>query len=191
MPPKNKALKALPVTWEGEMAAKGTPGRGSAPSQQTLSIRNRHIACLETVLNLNSTVDSKTSWQEHWKLLIYDGQCRDVISTLFKVADLRKHGVTLHLSLHSDRQPVQDVAALYLVEPTSENVQRIARDCAAGLYDSMYLNWSSSIAQEQLHMLASAVAEADAAHPLAREVSQIDVERGSPGIGVGVNTPRM
>lgn len=154
------------------MAAKGTPGRGSAPSQQTLSIRNRHIACLETVLNLNSTVDSKTSWQEHWKLLIYDGQCRDVISTLFKVADLRKHGVTLHLSLHSDRQPVQDVAALYLVEPTSENVQRIARDCAAGLYDSMYLNWSSSIAQEQLHMLASAVAEADAAQRVVKVVDQ-------------------
>jgi len=47
------------------------------------------------------------SWQESWKILIYDTQCRDVISTLFKVADLRKHGVTLHLSLHSERQPVQ------------------------------------------------------------------------------------
>jgi len=54
---------------------------------------------------------------------------------------------------------MQDVAALYLVEPSAENVQRIARDCSAGLYDSMYLNWSSSISQEQLHLLAAAVAE--------------------------------
>ena len=132
------------------MAAKGTPGRGmGAPSQQTLSIRNKHIACLETLLNFNNPVDSKTSWQESWKILIYDTQvrhlltedasllssactptfnllssycgasftyslifayllqCRDIISALFKVADLRKHGVTLHLSLHSERQPVQ------------------------------------------------------------------------------------
>ena len=137
------------------MAAKSTPSRGGVPSQQTLSIRNKHIACLETLLNLNSPVDSKTHFQEHWKLLIYDAQCRDIISTLFKVADLRKHGVTLHLSLHSDRQPVQDVAALYLVEPTQDNLQRIARDCTSGLYDSMYLNWSSSIAHDQLETLAA------------------------------------
>ena len=95
-----------------------------------------------------------------------------MISTLFKVADLRKHGVTLHLSLHADRQPVQDVAALYLVEPSPENVQRIARDCSAGLYDSMHLNWSSSISQEQLHSLATAVAEADAGQRVAKVVDQ-------------------
>jgi hypothetical protein len=153
-------------------AAKGGARGGGAPSQQTLSIRNRHIACLETLLNFNNPVDSKTSWQESWKILIYDTQCRDIISTLFKVADLRKHGVTLHLSLHSDRQPVQDVAALYLVEPTPENVQRIARDCSSGLYDSMHLNWSSSISQEQLHMLATAVAENESAQRVAKVVDQ-------------------
>jgi hypothetical protein len=48
--------------------------RPSAPSQQTLSIRNKHIACLETLLNFNEAVDSKTSWQESWKILIYDNQ---------------------------------------------------------------------------------------------------------------------
>jgi len=168
------------------------------------------------MLNFNMAVDSKTNWQENWKLLVYDDFCRDVISVLFKVApktssavisaqsqpaprcvrrcvsrrgasapsrpqmrvaqvaDLRKLGVTLHLNLHADRQPVQacfpprtvlvlycdaesrctspgrhlhlkhavqDVAAIYLVEATRANVERIARDCAAGLYDSIYLNW--------------------------------------------------
>ena len=142
------------------------------PSQQTLSIRNKHIACLETLLNFNNPVDSKTSWQESWKILIYDSQCRDVISTLFKVADLRKHGVTLHLNLHTERQAVHDVAALYLVEPSPENVQRIASDCVMGLYDSMYLNWSSSVSQEQLHALATAVAESDAAQRVSKVVDQ-------------------
>ena len=37
------------------------------------------------MLNFNNPVDNKTSWQEHWKILIYDNYCRDIISTLFKV----------------------------------------------------------------------------------------------------------
>jgi len=35
-------------------------GLRGAPSQQTLSIRNKHIACLESMLNFNNPVDSKT-----------------------------------------------------------------------------------------------------------------------------------
>ena len=58
------------------MAAKAGGARVGAPSQQTLSIRNKHIACLETLLNFNEAVDSKTSWQESWKILIYDNQAR-------------------------------------------------------------------------------------------------------------------
>ena len=118
------------------------------------------MECIERMLNFNMAVDSKTNWQENWKLLVYDDFCRDVISVLFKVADLRKLGVTLHLNLHSERQAVQDVTAIYLVEATKSNVERIARDCSAGLYDSVHLNWSSSISQDLLHSLASSIAEA-------------------------------
>lgn len=102
---------------------------------------------LERMLNFNNPVDSKTSWQENWKILIYDNFCRDMISTLFKVADLRKHGVTLHLHIDADRQQVQDVTAVYFVTPTTSNVLRIAKDCSAGLYDACHLNFSSSISQ--------------------------------------------
>ena len=102
---------------------------------------------LERMLNFNEPVDSKTSWQENWKILIYDSFCRDMISTLFKVADLRRHGVTLHLHIDADRQQVQDVSGVYFVCPTTSNVVRIAKDCAAGLYDSCHLNFSSSISQ--------------------------------------------
>jgi hypothetical protein len=102
---------------------------------------------LERMLNFNNPVDSKTSWQENWKILIYDNFCRDMISTLFKVADLRKHGVTLHLHIDADRQQVQDVSAVYFVTPTTSNVLRIAKDCSAGLYDVCHLNFSSSISQ--------------------------------------------
>ena len=38
-----------------------------------------------------------------WKVLIYDKTGQNIIGPLLSVKDLRDLGVTLHLSLHSDR----------------------------------------------------------------------------------------
>ena len=37
-------------------------------------------------------------------MLVLDRQCRDIVSPLIRVNDLRKHGVTLHLLLESERR---------------------------------------------------------------------------------------
>ena len=55
-------------------------------------------------------------------------------------------GVTLHVPLASQRSPVPDVAALYLVEPTEASVDRIAEDCRQNLYSTYAVNFSSSSA---------------------------------------------
>jgi sec1 family domain-containing protein 1 len=39
---------------------------------------------------------------------------------------LRKRGVTLHLLLESDREEIPDVPAIYFVEPSAENIQRVS-----------------------------------------------------------------
>lgn len=44
---------------------------------------------------------------------------------VFFHSKLRKRGVTLHLLLESDREDIPDVPAVYFVEPTAENIQRI------------------------------------------------------------------
>jgi hypothetical protein len=46
------------------------------------------------------------------------------VNVLFH-SKLRKRGVTLHLLLESDREDIPDVPAVYFVEPTAENIQRI------------------------------------------------------------------
>ena len=51
-------------------------------------------------------------------MLVLDRACRDVVSPLVRVAELRKHGVTLHLLLESERQPIPEVPAVYLVQPS-------------------------------------------------------------------------
>lgn len=49
------------------------------------------------MLDLNIEQKEKENFHDIWKLFIYDSFCRDIISPLFKVGDLRKQGVTLHM----------------------------------------------------------------------------------------------
>lgn len=53
---------------------------------------------------LNTTVPTAGSragqvgeWSDQWKVLVYDKPCRNIISTLMHVTQLRKQGVTLHM----------------------------------------------------------------------------------------------
>jgi hypothetical protein len=55
------------------------------------------LESIERMLNFNKSRDAKETWDEPWKLLIYDTFSRDLISPLMRVGDLRKHGVTLHM----------------------------------------------------------------------------------------------
>lgn len=49
------------------------------------------------MLNLNKPSTQEFSFEDPWKILIYDEFCRDVISPILKVGDVRKQGITLHL----------------------------------------------------------------------------------------------
>lgn len=56
--------------------------------------------------------------------------------------------------MQSDRQPIPDVPAVYFVEPTAENIERICKDLQSNLYESYYLNFTSSVPRALLEDLA-------------------------------------
>jgi sec1 family domain-containing protein 1 len=56
--------------------------------------------------------------------------------------------------LHSDRQTIADVPAVYFVEPSSENIARICQDLKDGLYESVYLNFTCTLARSLMEDLA-------------------------------------
>jgi hypothetical protein len=60
-----------------------------------------------------------------WKVLIFDQLGQDVISSILRVNDLRENGVTVHMQIRNERQALPDVPAIYLVEPTLENIKQI------------------------------------------------------------------
>ena len=141
------------------------------------SIRQRQHDAVVHMLNLHvgrmgaSALDENAP-NEVYKVLIMDRRCFEIITPLVKVHELRRHGVTLHLLLENDRQPIGDVPAVYFVSPTAENVKRIAGDLSAGLYDAHYLNFSSSLPRALLEELAVKATECGAAAKVTRVFDQ-------------------
>lgn len=95
------------------------------------------------------------SSSELYKVLVLDKFSRDVVAPLLRVAELRRHGVTLHLALEAERQPIPDVPAVYLLQPSQKGVERVAADLAAGLYDSLHLNFATAVPNKLLETLAA------------------------------------
>ncbi|XP_071971508.1 sec1 family domain-containing protein 1 [Engystomops pustulosus] len=125
------------------------------------SIREKQTVALKRMLNFNVPLVKSTAGEPVWKVLIYDRMGQDIISPLLSVKELRDMGVTLHLLLHSDRDAIPDVPAIYFVMPTEENVDRICQDLRTQLYESYYLNFISAISRSKLEDIASAALTAN------------------------------
>mmetsp|Transcript_5244 Transcript_5244/g.7968 ORF Transcript_5244/g.7968 Transcript_5244/m.7968 type:complete len:666 (+) Transcript_5244:76-2073(+) len=99
------------------------------------------------------------SSHNQWKILIYDVACRSIISPLMSVSQLRKRGVTLHLLLDSEREPIPDVPAIYFIRPTKENLAIVAQDCAKGLYARTHLNFVTKLDRSLMEDFARLVVQ--------------------------------
>ncbi|XP_028830279.1 sec1 family domain-containing protein 1 [Denticeps clupeoides] len=126
------------------------------------SVREKQTAALRRMLNLNAPPPKNSAAEPVWKVLVYDRFGQDIISPLLAVKELRDMGITLHLLLHSDRDPIPDVPAIYFVMPTEENIDRICQDLRNQLYESYYLNFISAISRSKLEDIASSALAANA-----------------------------
>lgn len=63
--------------------------------------------------------------------------------------------------LHSDRDPIPDVPAVYFCMPTEENLGRIGQDFQRNIYDSYYLNFISPLSRQRLEDLASSALQSN------------------------------
>jgi len=91
-----------------------------------------------------------------YKVLILDKFAFDVIAPLLRVNELRQHGITLTLLLESEREQIPDVPAVYFVQPTARNVQKISQDLGKKLYESYHLHFTRELPRSGLEELATA-----------------------------------
>lgn len=131
------------------------------------------------MLNLNqqpnsdgATAVTGSATEEVYKILVLDRYCRDILSPLIHVKDLRKHGITLYFVIDKERQTVPDVPAIYFVQPTPVNIGRIVADASRGLYESFHLNFSSSLPRPLLEELAAGALKADAVGRISKVYDQ-------------------
>eukprot|EP00959_Pyramimonas_sp_CCMP1952_P272571 5698370-Pyramimonas_sp.AAC.2 len=117
---------------------------------------------LVKMFNLNAEIAKGISDDsEDFKVLVLDRNTRDIISPLLKVNDLRKHGITLHLMVDSERQSIPDVPAVYFLEPSHDNVKKAIRDATTGLYDAFHFNFSGPLPRGLLELFAAEAVKAD------------------------------
>ena len=98
----------------------------------------------------------------------------------------RKHGITLHLLIDSERQAIPDVPAVYFVQPTEENIDRIIRDASARTYDQFFCNFASSVPRPLMEHFASAAVRHDCATRVQKARPRGDWEPApcrAPGLG--------
>uniref|UniRef100_A0A493TZD3 Sec1 family domain containing 1 n=1 Tax=Anas platyrhynchos platyrhynchos TaxID=8840 RepID=A0A493TZD3_ANAPP len=135
-------------------------------------IREKQTVALKRMLNFNVPPVKNSTGEPVWKVLIYDRFGQDIISPLLSVKELRDMGITLHLLLHSDRDPIPDVPAIYFVMPTEENIDRMCQDLRNQLYESYYLNFISAISRSKLEDIANAAIGANAVTQVAKVFDQ-------------------
>ncbi len=123
------------------------------------------------ILNFNSN-HASADGAGLYKILVLDRFTKDVIAPLLRVSDLRKQGVTLHLVIESERQPIADVPAIYLVQPTQANLERIALDATNGLYDTMHLNFTSTLPTRLMEQLATAAVKSGSVNRIGKLFDQ-------------------
>ncbi|EDW03900.1 GH11497 [Drosophila grimshawi] len=125
-----------------------------------LTLRERQINAIKQMLNLNSQQPKALAAEPVWKILIYDRVGQDIISPIISIKELRELSVTLHVQLHSDRDSIPDVPAVYFCLPTDENLDRIQQDFSNGLYDIYHLNFLAPISRNKIENLAAAALHA-------------------------------
>lgn len=78
-----------------------------------------------------------------WKVVVLDDFNRQLNSLHFKMKDLRESNVTLYFHLREAREQLHGVTAIYLVQPTPDNIAAIEEDFEEDLYSSVVVHFSS------------------------------------------------
>ena len=120
----------------------------------SLSLRRKQSDGIIKFLSVGSSSGTAKDDLGSFRVLILDKKTKDIIAPLLRVSDLRKHGVTLHLLIESERQSIPDVPAIYFLAPTEANMELIAQDAKNGLYEIMHLNVTTTLPSRLMENLA-------------------------------------
>eukprot|EP00894_Picocystis_sp_ML_P000542 jgi/Pico_ML_1/51059/g2160.t1 len=137
-----------------------------------MDLKKRQKDALVRMLHLNQAASNTHGDGDAYKVLVLDRYCRDIITPLLRVNELRKYGVTLHLMIDTERESIADTPAVYFVKPNHENVMRIVKDAKDDLYDSMHVNFAGTLPEALMDLLADEAIKAGCPHKFTKIFDQ-------------------
>ncbi|KAF7296537.1 hypothetical protein HMN09_01060700 [Mycena chlorophos] len=106
-----------------------------------------------------------------WKILVVDEHSQKLLGSVLKQFDILEENVTLIESITSNRDPQPEFEALYLLMPTSQNIDRIIKDLSGSKqYAAAHLYFIDGLEERLFERLASSPAE-----PYLRAVKELFV----------------
>ncbi|KAH9000092.1 Sec1-like protein [Lactarius akahatsu] len=96
-----------------------------------------------------------------WKILVIDEHSQQLLNSVLKQFDILEENVTLIESITSNRESQSGFDAVYILMPTSANIDRIIRDFSGGRqqYAGAHLFFVDALADELFQRLTSSPAE--------------------------------
>lgn len=148
-----------------------------------INLRDRETLALGRILTLKSSGLDGDDFADQWKILVYDNDCRDIISPLLNVGGLRNKGVTLHMLINAEREAVPDAPAVYFIRPNEENLKRVVTDCQKQLYRCVYLHFVTRIERPLMEKFAQDLVAANSASAVTKLYDQyLDVIALEPSL---------
>ncbi|OCH85210.1 Sec1-like snare protein [Obba rivulosa] len=96
-----------------------------------------------------------------WKILVVDEHSQQLLGSVLKQFDILQENVTLIESISNYRDPQPQFEAMYLLMPTSQNVDRIIKDFSNGnqQYAAAHLFFIDGLGEQLFERLTSSPAE--------------------------------
>ncbi|CCK67956.1 syntaxin-binding protein KNAG_0A02670 [Huiozyma naganishii CBS 8797] len=128
-----------------------------------VSLRDMQASAILKMLFLNK--DTKTTNLEDtfsdqellWKVLVLDARSTAIVSSVLRVNDLLRAGVTVHALIQQDRPALSDVPAVYFLSPTENNIGMLVQDIKDDKYAEYYVNFTSTLSRDLLESFAKQV----------------------------------
>ncbi|KAF7299290.1 hypothetical protein MIND_00877900 [Mycena indigotica] len=92
-----------------------------------------------------------------WKILVVDEHSQKLLGSVLKQFDILEENVTLIESITSNRDPQPEFEALYLLMPTSQNIERIIKDSSNRQYAGGHLFFIDGLEERLFERLVSSV----------------------------------
>jgi len=117
------------------------------------------LGLLEVVQNrfLNDVFDTAKAQHSGWKILIVDDPSMKVISAAVGMYDIMERQISLVESLGKKRAPFREMAAIYVLSPTIDSVEKLVADYADKskiLYgDAAFVYFLGPVSKQLLEMI--------------------------------------